>query len=486
MKSNGDSTHMLAHLSDKFHYIVSLFSENSLSNFAKYNNYIIFQTLLLFSCRKHQNWSIMDIQGAIIRVLEYRIVRVPCSGDTEVGDSVVLVIEGFEHVGSDGSSVFGDPRYVPINPAIRTSLQRPAPPSPLKKEGGKSQDYSFTQSLDPNDLLFLESTCTQTFQRQFTTFPQVISDSDWRIPADQVKILEGIQLIQIESFEYENVSDVDLSDVELLDDEHEKAKRTKVIFPVSQSSEVTHSHTQNSQTIQSNSPLKSQPLMTQVPITQVPLTQMPMTQAPFTQAPMTQIPESQVPSSQTTLSPLKSVASSTQTAPLSQPVIFPETQGTNSNSSILFATQTSPIRNSNLMNSPVASSSPIKPEDVINEINNATSPIKNMNNPANNTNVSSPVKDNAAIKNTTSSPVRNNPTSSPMKEVSTPIRTAVYSRTVVPESPLVNEVIKTTIETADIPSSPINSPVKKPVVVEISTPKTSEPPVIEFPDYSSW
>jgi hypothetical protein len=429
MKSSSDSTHMLAHLSDKFHYVVSFFSDKSLGNFARYVKWDDFynKTFIIYF-RKHPNWSIMDIQGAIIRLLEYRIVKVSCSGDLGVGDSVVLVVEEFEHVGSDGSSVFGDPRYVPINPAVRTSLQRPAPPSPSKKEGAKSQEYSFTQSLDPTDLLFLESTCTQTFQRQFITFPQVISDSDWKIPADQIKILDGILLIKFESFEYEAGSDVELSE-----DEFERAKRTKVTFPLTQTS----------------SPIRGQvSSATQISQNQYPATQMPYTQAPMTQA------SSQLLSTQTQ-SPLRA-----------EPVIFPETQLLpSSNSAVLGVTQSSPHRIS---------------KEMIN--NHVISPIR----------LSSPMK--SSVKDSISSPTRNrDDMSSPIRITNnidamdivmtnaTPVKFSVF------ESQLVSEVIKTTIEAAEIPSSPINSPVKKSSVAlsEVPVPKLPEP-VIDYPDYSSW
>jgi hypothetical protein len=457
MKSSSDSTHMLAHLSDKFHYVVSFFSDKSLGNFARYVKWDDFynKTFIIYF-RKHPNWSIMEIQGAIIRLLEYRIVKVSCSGDSEVGDSVVLVVEEFEHVGSDGSSVFGDPRYVPINPAVRTSLQRPAPPSPSKKEGAKSQEYSFTQSLDPTDLLFLESTCTQTFQRQFITFPQVISDSDWKIPADQIKILDGILLIKFESFEYEAGSDVELSE-----DEFERAKRTKVTFPLTQTSSPIRgqvsSATQISQNQYPATQMPSQISQNQYPATQMPSqisqNQYPATQMPYTQAPMTQA-SSQLLSTQTQ-SPLRA-----------EPVIFPETQLLpSSNSAVLGVTQSSPHRIS---------------KEMIN--NHVISPIR----------LSSPMK--SSVKDSISSPTRNrDDMSSPIRITNnidamdivmtnaTPVKFSVF------ESQLVSEVIKTTIEAAEIPSSPINSPVKKSSVAlsEVSVQKLPEP-VIDYPDYSSW
>jgi hypothetical protein len=434
MKSSSDSTHMLAHLSDKFHYVVSFFSDKSLGNFARYVKWDDFynKTFIIYF-RKHPNWSIMEIQGAIIRLLEYRIVKVSCSGDSEVGDSVVLVVEEFEHVGSDGSSVFGDPRYVPINPAVRTSLQRPAPPSPSKKEGAKSQEYSFTQSLDPTDLLFLESTCTQTFQRQFITFPQVISDSDWKIPADQIKILDGILMIKFESFEYEAGSDVELSE-----DEFERAKRTKVTFPLTQTS----------------SPIRQVSQAQVSSATQISQNQYPATQMPYTQAPMTQA-SSQLLSTQTQ-SPLRA-----------EPVIFPETQLLpSSNSAVLGVTQSSPHRISkeminNHVISPIRLSSPMK------------SSVKDS--------ISSPTKS----RDDMSSPIRSTKNNIDAMDIvmtnATPVKFSVF------ESPLVSEVIKTTIEAAEIPSSPINSPVKKSSVAlsEVPVPKLPEP-VIDYPDYSSW
>lgn len=142
-------------------------------------------------------------------------MKVPFSGDSEVGDSIVLVVEHFEHIGSDGSKTFGDPRYVQFNPAVKTSLERPAPPSPTKDSQSQRifLEYSFTQTLDPSDLLFLESTCTLTYQRQMRSFPQVITDDDWKIPEDQVKILASIKLTELSDFEY-GKSDVELSDEE--------------------------------------------------------------------------------------------------------------------------------------------------------------------------------------------------------------------------------------------------------------------------------
>lgn len=385
----------------------------------------------------------MDIQGGIIRVLEYRIVKVPCSGDSEVGDSVVLVVEEFEHVGSDGSSVFGDPRYVPINPGVRVALQRPAPPSPSKKEGYKSQEYSFTQSLDPTDLLFLESTCTQTFQRQYTTFPRVISDSDWKIPGEQIKILEGIRLLQIETFEYEAGSDVELSE-----DENEKAKRLKITFPLTQTSQVSSQGSQNSQSqVPETLTVHSQYPVTQLAQSQYPTSQMPLTQAPLTQAPMTQAPLSQISS--------QLVSSQTQTLSpvLTGPAIFPETQLPSSNSANLGVTQSSPVRIS---------------RDMLN--NRMTSPIKSN-----------------LVRDVMSSPINSGPINTnnvtPFKNNAIPVKFSSVNRENV--SPFVSEVIKTSIEAAEVPSSPINSPVKKSTIPVTEVQKLSEP-VIEYPDYSSW
>ena len=429
----------------------------------------------------------MEIQGAIIRVLEYRIVKIPCSGDSEVGDSVVLVVEEFEHVGSDGSSVFGDPRYVPINPAVRASLQRPAPPSPSKKEGAKSQEYNFTQSLDPTDLLFLESTCTQTFQRQFTTFPQVISDSDWKIPAEQVKFLDGIRLMQIETFEYEAGSDVELSE-----DENEKAKRAKVTFPLTQTTATVNSQISPiKQATEAISQATIKLSATQAAMTQNNM-QMPFTQVPLTQAPMTQA-SSQILLSQTQ-SPLRT-----------EPVIFPETQQPSSNSTILGVTQSSPVRISknmasspikNYEKSPVKMSSPMK-DAMSSPMKDAmSSPMKDLMSSPMKSAMSSPIKSTMSpIKNVTS-PIKNTlntmspvKSTSPVKNSATPIKfsSVNLNRENEFKSPFVSEVIKTTIEMAEIPSSPINSPVKKTSVVVSEVPVQKLPePVIEYPDYSSW
>ena len=270
---------------------------------------------------RHQSWSITDIQGAIVRLTEYRFVKVPSSRDSE-GDSIILVIEDFEHEGCDGSSVFGDPRYISCNPAIRSGLQRlQQVVSSASFEHGNI--CSFTQSLDPTDLLFLESTCTQTFQKHQSTFPQVIEDSDWRIPFDQNKILEGIELLKLAKFEfYPEDSDVELSDekddmklftdvneddvnlsdikrVNVMDDKSSFNNDEKVSFPLTQA-QLTLDFSLGS-------------IQSQFPITQ---NNNDNTQAPFTQY-STKINNFVTQTSQ---------ASSTQTPPLSGPVLFPETQ----------------------------------------------------------------------------------------------------------------------------------------------------------------
>lgn len=199
--------------------------------------------------------------------MEYKFVKVPCDS----GDSIILVVEDFEHVGSDGSPAFGDPRYVACNPGIITAIQRPAPPSPGKRAGGSGYDYSFTQSLDPSDLLFLEATCTQTLQKQSDSFPQVVRDADWRIPVDQEAILAKVELLRVAEYGY---SDVELSEEESGNEESavKKVKEeaadqgdsqpVRVVFPFTQSQETT-------QTAHTQFP---------VPITQAPLTQVPLTQ----------------------------------------------------------------------------------------------------------------------------------------------------------------------------------------------------------------
>ncbi len=311
------------------------------------------------------------------------MVKVPCSGDFEVSDSIVLVVEDFEHVGSDGSPVFGDPRYISCNPAVKTALQRPAPPSPSKREKTENSpspfDYSFTQSLDPSDLLFLETTCTQTLHRQSQSFPQVISDQDWRIPPDQIKLLERIELIKLAAYEY---SDVELSEEESVEeavDEKEDGSSPKrprdkdeadVAFPLTQ---------------------YEPDVWTQTPITQIPITQVPMTEMQMIQEP--------VPSESTELSPTQHSYSS---------LLFPETQV------------------------PASSAS-------------------------------------AFLDNSPQTPVR--------------IRLSPSKTT-----PFAKDVIRTTIESMNqIPSSPINSPVKPTNSTPSPSKQTSAPPtVIEYPDYSAW
>ena len=274
---------------------------------------------------RHPNWNLNDIQGAIIRLMEYKFVKVPCDS----GDSIILVVEDFEHVGSDGSPAFGDPRYVACNPGIITAIQRPAPPSPGKRAGGSGYDYSFTQSLDPSDLLFLEATCTQTLQKQSKSFPQVVRDADWRIPVDQEAILAKVELLRVAEYGY---SDVELSEEESGEEESavKKVKEegesqpVRVVFPLTQSQETTET------------------AHTQFPVP-VPMTQTPLTQAPMTQPSLSQPSEQSQQSQQSQMSDPsllykllslgKSLITSkgtpkkpTQRSPERSTVVFPETQ----------------------------------------------------------------------------------------------------------------------------------------------------------------
>lgn len=271
--------------------------------------------------------------------MEYKIVKVPTSNGSS-GDTIILVVEDFEHVGSDGSPAFGDPRYVPCNPGVLTALQRPAPPSPARKgtaQGNNTYDWSFTQSLDPTDLLFLENTCTQTFQKQSVSFPVVVSDLDWRIPLDQERILAGVELLSVAEYEY---SDVELSESE--DDEKAAAKKIKnesIVFPLTQS-------TQLAQMSQFPTIPTSQ---CQFPGTQVHVHQFPGTQGSITQAPMTQdlfVPQS----------PLKSSPQRSATTP----VIFAETQVSASPVRIVENNITEPASSPFLHNSEIQLSPPRK------------------------------------------------------------------------------------------------------------------------------
>jgi hypothetical protein len=262
-------------------------------------------------CSRHPTWSITDILGAIVRVVEYRFVKVPCSGDSE-GDSVILVVEDFEHVGSDGSPAFGDPRYIPCNPAVKLALQRPAPHSPSKSS---YTDVSiFTQSLDPSDLLFLESTCTQSLQHTLHCFPQVILDSDWRIPADQARLLDSLSLPLQPKHDFYH-SDVELSDDDAADKVTiasvdsktavasvdrktavESVDRKTAVESVDRKTAVESVDTKTTtMPPTSHSPKRTQPfhvvssfsLSSQASPSQAPQTQMPVTQQ-FTQMPVTQ------------------------------------------------------------------------------------------------------------------------------------------------------------------------------------------------------
>lgn len=281
--------------------------------------------IFLFIFSRYQSWSITDIQGAIVRLTEYRFVKVPSSRDSE-GDSIILVIEDFEHEGCDGSSVFGDPRYISCNPAIRSGLQRR---QQAVSSASLEHDniFSFTQSLDPTDLLFLESTCTQTFQKHQSTFPQVIDDSDWRIPFDQIKILEGIELLKLAKFEfYPEVSDVELSEEDVYTDVNElnlsdtkRVNATDKSFNIENNDEkVSFSLTQAQSTLDFS-------IQSQFPITQNKNNNN-NTQAPFTQYNTTQTYTNSSNAKINEFVTQISQASSTQTPPLSGPVLFPETQ----------------------------------------------------------------------------------------------------------------------------------------------------------------
>ena len=153
-------------------------------------------TILPFLSRHNPTWRITDLQGSIIRLKEFKFVQIPTSPGA--ANNIVLVVEEFELVGSQGSATFGDPRYIMNNQSICQMLE---------EQGSKAtsqMDVSFSENLDPADLLFLETTCTQTLERVRCSFPQVIKDSDWIIPDDQLRILENVDYGRLSKFEFQS------------------------------------------------------------------------------------------------------------------------------------------------------------------------------------------------------------------------------------------------------------------------------------------
>lgn len=141
---------------------------------------------------RHPRWKLTDIQGGLVRLVEYRFVRVP---DPQTDAStIVLVVEAFEHVGGDGSHVLGDPRYIMSNPAVAgaLSLWKSAP---------------FAHGLEGRDLQFLTATCTQTLHSVQTSYPVTIADGDWQISEAQTVRLAAVHLPRYETFQYASESD---------------------------------------------------------------------------------------------------------------------------------------------------------------------------------------------------------------------------------------------------------------------------------------
>jgi hypothetical protein len=204
---------------------------------------------------------------------------------------VVLVVEEFEHVGSDGSAAFGDPRYIMANPAVKAALDRPPPSSPGKQVASAAGQRPFYSTLGPTDLLFLESTCTQTMKHSQAAFPIVITDVDWRIPAEQARRLAQIDFPRLEpAFTLLSESDVELE----IEEEPRRsngsssfdaAKRTKVDSANGSSASPRASE---------SSPVRYRIIESSQVASMGPLTQAsmgPLTQAsmgPLTQAPITQ------------------------------------------------------------------------------------------------------------------------------------------------------------------------------------------------------
>ncbi len=113
-------------------------------------------------------------------------------------NTVILVVEDFELVGSHGSPTFGDPRYILNNRSICNILEQNV------SKSDSQADIKFSENLDPADLLFLETTCTQTLERVRSAFPLVIKESDWVISEEQLRILENVDYARLSKFEFQS------------------------------------------------------------------------------------------------------------------------------------------------------------------------------------------------------------------------------------------------------------------------------------------
>lgn len=167
----------------------------------------------------------MDIQGAIIKLNEFRFVQIPSTPGQP--NTIVLVVEDFEHVGSDGSPTFGDPRYIMNNPGVQSAIltlqSRPAHHSLV--------DSNFSRNLEAADLLFLESTCTQVYERYQASYPQVIQNFDFIITEDQKKLLDAIDFHRENRLEFfsetELLSESESEEVQVL---HSNLSRSPIRF----------------------------------------------------------------------------------------------------------------------------------------------------------------------------------------------------------------------------------------------------------------
>lgn len=174
------------------------------------------------------------------------------------------MVDEFDLVGSYGSPTFGDPRYIMNNHAICKTI------SEQMAEKVSKVDITFSQNLDAADLLFLETTCTQTLERVRASFPQVIRESDWIIPEEQVRMLENIDYARMSKFEFQSDTEF-LSAVSSSSEEEEEPsspvkRRMSPHRPILDSQPLSHTQANSLPSIMTQPFTQEQPVNASSPV----------------------------------------------------------------------------------------------------------------------------------------------------------------------------------------------------------------------------